>query len=163
MDWIFDNFQILALVGLALASWLKSRSDAKAAEREAREARKEFEEPEEFFGPAENWREVIERPAPVAPPPVFKTSPPPVPATPGRAEIELKRQAEIQERLRQIRETKAVTSGGAAATRARATDRKVAATAAIPSTSLRSALRQRGQIRRAVVLREILGPPLGLR
>ena len=43
MDWIFDHFQIVLIIALAFASWLKSRHEAKQAEREAREA-------------AENWQ-----------------------------------------------------------------------------------------------------------
>jgi hypothetical protein len=166
MDWIFDNFQIVALVGLALASWLKSRADAKAAEREEREARRELEEPVDIFGPAEEWREV--QPAPMVPPPLVKVKP-----QPGRVvtyeaanetETELKHQMDLQERMRQLRETKAVTTGGAAVTRARSTSRQTAqkSTSTAP-ISLRGALHNRGQLRRAMVMREILGPPLALR
>jgi hypothetical protein len=162
MDWIFDNFQILALVGLALASWLKARSDAKATEREEQEARRELEEPEEFFGRGENW-EMPRRPepAPSVPPPLVRKAPPPIPAF--ETDRELKRQMEIQERLREIRETKAVTTGGAAVTRARTKSAKATKPAIKGPVSLRAALRNRGQVRRAVLLREILGPPLGLR
>jgi hypothetical protein len=163
MDWIFDNFQILALVGLALASWLKSRADAKAAEREAREARKELEEPEELPGPGEILREVIRRATQPEPPPLARTAPPPLgPAPPPAlppAEMELKRQRDLQERLRQIREAKAAASGGTTASR----KRKAAKTLSSAPSGLRAALHERGQVRRAIVLREILGPPLGMR
>ena len=97
MDWIFDNFQILALVGLALASWLKTRADAKAAEREEQEARRELENPEEFFGPDEEWVRPRHEPAPSVPPPLVRAVPPPVPVF--ETEAELKRQMEMQERL----------------------------------------------------------------
>lgn len=161
MDWIFDNFKILAIVGLALASWLKSRADAKAAEREEQEARRELEEPEDVFGPGEDWGAPYQQPAPPVPPPLVRVAPPPVPAF--ETEAELKRQMEMQERLRQIRETKAVTSGGAAVTRARMKDAKNSKTASAVPVGLRGALRNHGQVRRAIVMREILGPPLGLR
>lgn len=162
MDWIFDHFQILALVGLALASWLKSRADAKAAEREEREARRELEEPDGYFGPDET-SSMPQLPEPVSslPPPLVRRAPPPVPAV--EMEGELKRQMQFQERLREIRETKAVTTGGAAATRARTNVSTTAKTATPVQANLRAALRNHGQVRRAVVLREILGPPLGLR
>jgi hypothetical protein len=166
MDWIFDNFQIVALVALALASWFKSRMDAKAAEREEREARRELEEPEDVFGPQEEWREVL--PAPMVPPPLVKVNPPPARVVTYEAasetEAELKHQMDLQERLRQIRETKAVTTGGAAATRARSVSRQTSqkSTPTAP-VSLRGALHNRGQLRRAILLREILGPPLALR
>jgi hypothetical protein len=80
------------------------------------------------------------------------------------AEAELKRQAEIQERLRQLRETKAVTTGGAAATRTRTATQQTGFHApAAARGGLRGAVRSRSEIRRAVILREILGPPLALR
>jgi hypothetical protein len=158
MDWIFDNFQILALVGLALASWLKSRADAKAAEREEQEARREFENPEEYFGPDEAWGAPHQ---PSVPPPLVRAVPPPIPAYDTQAE--LKRQMEMQERLRQLRETKAVTTGGAAVTRARTKDAKTIKPLSAVPVGLRGALRNHGEVRRAVVMREILGPPLGLR
>lgn len=158
MDWIFDNFQILAIVGLALASWLKKRADDKAAEREEQESRRELEEPEETFGPDEAWGAPYQEPAPPVPPPLVRVAPPPVPLVETHGE--LKRQLEMQERLRQLRETKAITSGGAAVTRARSKDAKPAAAAPV---GLRGALRNHEQVRRAIVMREILGPPLGLR
>lgn len=166
MDWIFDNFQILAIVGLALASWLKSRADAKAAEREEQEARRELENPEEFFGPDEAWGAPHQPSVPpplvrTVPPPLVRSSPPPIPVV--DVDGELKRQMDMQERLRQIRETKAVTSGGAAVTRARTKDAKHPKAAPAVPAGLRGALRDHGQVRRAVIMREILGPPLGLR
>jgi hypothetical protein len=162
MDWIFDNFQILALVGLALASWLKARSDAKAAKREEEEARREMEEQGDVFGPEQEWREPQQWTPPPMPPPLV-AKPPPLPAAAQEADEELKHQLQLQERLRQLRETKAVTSGGAAATRARATTKKTGQTETAVPAGLRGVLRKRSEIRRAVILREVLGPPLGLR
>jgi hypothetical protein len=162
MDWIFDNFQILALVGIALATWLKKRADDKAAEREEQEARRELEEPQEVFGPDEAWGSPYQEPAPSSlPPPLVRVAPPPMPAF--ETEAELKRQMEMQERLRQLRETKAVTSGGAAVTRERTKDAKHPKISSAVPVSLRGALRNHSQVRRAIVMREILGPPLGLR
>jgi hypothetical protein len=162
MDWIFDNFQILAIVGLALASWLKKRADDKAAEREEQEARRELEEPGEIFGPDEAWMIPGQQPAPPPmPPPLVRTVPPPLPAV--EVQGELKRQMDMQERLRQIRETKAATGGPASVTRVRTKNATSAKTASATPVSLRGALRNHGQVRRAIVMREILGPPLGLR
>jgi type IV secretory pathway VirB10-like protein len=166
MDWIFDNFQILAIVGIALASWLKARSDAKAAEREERRAREEMSEPdEEIFGPGEPWNEPQQwAPPPMPPPLVVKPrTPPPLPAVAQEAETELKRQMQLQERLRELRESKAVTSGGAAATRTRTATQQTGYTASAIPGGLGGFLRKRSEIRRAVILREVLGPPLGLR
>jgi hypothetical protein len=162
MDWIFDNFQILALVGLALASWLKARSDAKAARREEEEARREMEEQGDVFGPEQEWSEPQQWTPPPMPPPLV-AKPPTLPAAAQEAEEELKHQLQLQERLRQLRETKAVTTGGAAATRVRATTKKAGQTETAAPTGLRGILRKRSEIRRAVILREVLGPPLGLR
>jgi len=160
MDWIFDNFQILALVGLALASWLKSRSDAKAAEREAQEARRELAEPEEVFGPKESWTRP--QPAPRPPLPPARSNTPPVPAF--DKERELQRQLEIRERLRQIRESKGTANTNRNPGKERAKAGKATKPAAVAApVSLRGALRHHGQVRRAIVMREILGPPLGLR
>jgi hypothetical protein len=162
MDWIFDHFQILALVGLAIASWLKKRADAKTAEREEQEARRELEEePEEIFGPGEAWMRPRQQTAPSAPPPLVRVAPPPVPVF--EMEGELKRQIDMQERLRLLRETKAVTTGGAAVTRARTMVSKNPMTPSAVPVGLRGALRNHGQVRRAIVMREILGPPVGLR
>ncbi len=167
MDWIFDNFQIVALVALAMASWFKSRMDAKAAEREEQRAREEMAErgevEESDFGPGEPWQEVLTRPEPAQPPPLFRVSPPPVPVAVFDTDAELKRQMELQERLRQARESKAVTTGGAAATRKLTASKQTGYAAAGVRNGLREIVRKRGEIRRAVVLREILGPPLALR
>ena len=168
MDWIFDNFQIVALVALAMASWFKSRMDAKAAEREEQRAREEMAERGELeeyeYGPGEPWQEVLMQPEP-APPPLVRASPPPVPVVVAVAQnnTELKRQMELEERLRLLRETKVVTSGGAAATRNLTASRQTGYAAPDARHGLREVVRKRGEIRRAIVLREILGPPLALR
>lgn len=167
MDWIFDNFQIVALVALAMASWFKSRMDAKAAEREEQQAREEMAERgevEEYdFGPGEPWQEVLMPPEFPPPPPLFRASPPPVPAVVVDTDAELKRQMELQERLRQAREGKVVTTGGAAATRKLTASKQTGYAAAGVRNGLREIVRKRSEVRRAVVLREILGPPLALR
>jgi len=166
MDWIFDNFHIVALVALAMASWFKTRMDAKAAEREEQQAREEMAkrgEVEEYdFGPDEPWQEVLMQPE-LPPPPLFRTNPPPVPTKVFDTDAELKRQMELQERLRQAREIRAVTTGGAAATRTRTASKQTGYAAPGVRHGLREIVRKRSEIRRAVVLREILGPPLALR
>jgi hypothetical protein len=90
-------------------------------------------------------------------------TPPPLPAVAQEAEAELKRQMQLQERLRELRDSKAVTSGGAAATRTRTATQQTGYTASAIPIGLRGVLRKRSEIRRAVILREVLGPPLGLR
>ena len=159
MDWIFDHFQIVLIVALAFASWLKSRHEAKQAEREAREAREASELPDmkDIFGPEETWQ-----PMPNQPPPVPTYEPyyelPPQEAVPNR---ELERQNALREQLRQIRESKTVTTGNAAATRVRANTKGKAP--AVVTASLRGMLRNRSELRKAVITREVLGTPVGLR
>ena len=76
---------------------------------------------------------------------------------------ELKRQMDMQQRLRDLRESKAVTTGGAAATRKLTASKQTGYAAGGVRSGLREVVRQRSEIRRAIVLREILGPPLALR
>lgn len=165
MDWILDNFQFVIIVGVALASWLKSRADAKRAEQEELEAPDEMVGEEEGYIPEEEWQLPPAIPVPSAPPPL-RTEPAAPPPRLDTSEVEaiLKRQQEIQERLQAINDTRATTTGGAAETRARITaaDNPEAAMI-IGNTSLRSSLRDPKQTRRAIVLREILGSPVGLR
>lgn len=166
MDWIFDNFNIVAIIGIAFASWLKHRFDTKRAEQEEQAPAEE-----EIYGPPEGWEPPASRPAPSVPPPLFRQSPPPIPreAATGHsreqeAETVLKRQQDMQDRIRQIKESKANTTGGASATRARVAASQSNAKALKPAkTGLREALRNPQDVRKAIVMREILGPPLGLR
>jgi type IV secretory pathway VirB10-like protein len=162
MDWISDNFQIVILVLLALGSWFKSRLDAKNAEREETQQETETFDPEDY-----EWEQ---QPEPTTPPPLSRPDvPPPMPMaafeSAREAAATLKHQQDLAERLRQIRETKATTTGGASATRARVAASK--STAKLPlaaaPVSLRGRLGNKVELRRAVVLREILGPPVSQR
>lgn len=164
MDWIFDNFQIVFLVLIAFASWIKSRVDAKNAEREEGQEEMEPYEPYEPEEDLERQSQEAFEPPPLARPP----TPPPLPTAAFEAAREtaatLKHQQDLAERLRQIRDTKATTTGGAAATRARVAASKKPAKAfvAVP-VSLRAQLKSRKELKRAIVMREILDPPVGLR
>lgn len=160
MDWIFDHFQIVLIVALAFASWVKSRQEAKQAEREAREAG-ELPDMRDIFGPEETWQP---EPEPNQPPPIptytYNSPAPPV-IDEANALRELERQSALREQLRQIRESKAITTGNAAATRERNSG-KGKAPAAI-TASLRETLKNRSELRKAVITREVLGAPVGLR
>lgn len=167
MDWIFDHFQIVALIVIVIGSLVKRFLEAKA--ENGRPPDEPFD-PTEIFGPSE--RRHPDEPKPSVPPPLVRTTPPPLvrQAMPAQPLVEerdaalLKRQQDMQERLRQIKESKANTSGGAAATNARVSAARTPAKAFLPATSgIRKSLRERKEIRRAFVLREILGPPAGLR
>ncbi len=165
MDWLSDNFQIVALVLIAFAGWIKSRMESKTEEPELPEEQ-EPQEGREDFGPDQQWER-----APSVPPPLTWSQPPPPMINPAAAfeaaresAAVLKHQQDLAERLRQIRETKATTSGGAKATRARvAASKALTKTAAPVSISLRSRLHDKGELRRAFVLKEILAPPLSER
>jgi hypothetical protein len=173
MDWISDNFQIVVLVVFAFASWLKHRMDAKAAEKEEMENQREYGDVEE--DPRDYWEPEFETPQqPAVPPPLYRQAPPPLPqenlAPAGHlrqdeADAIIKRQRDLQERLRAIKESKANTTGNAAATRTRVAASQTGAKPLDPTihSGLREALRDPKVLRRAIVTREILGPPLSLR
>ena len=167
MKWIFEHFQVVVLIGFALASLVKRRQDMAQAAQD-----------DEVPVPRPN-RQI---PQPEVPPPVArdlpqvvvrKTTPTPAlvrsgqgaPAGLSGEALILKQQQDIQERLRQIRDaTKATTTGGAAATRRRVSAAQRHPKAALTAkSSLRASLHSRQEIRRAIVLREILSPPVGLR
>ena len=42
MDWIFDNFGLLLIIGVAAASWMKNRGEAAEEEEAERQAREEM-------------------------------------------------------------------------------------------------------------------------
>lgn len=167
MDWVSDNLRILILVAGGIAYFLNTYRQAKAEERRAREERENYEEPD-FTPPP--------RRQPSVPPPLERKSvPPPLardfrPSPQPMAEYEaareaataLKHQQDLAERLRQIRETKATTRGGAAATKTRIAVEKSKKPAVIGPVNLRHRLADRAELRRAIILREVLGPPVGL-
>lgn len=166
MDWIFDHFQIVVLIAVVIGSLVKRFLEAKAAEKEARERMDEGD----IFDPGEDWEPQQPEQRPFVPPPLVRTTPPPlVLETPHphsrehEADVILKRQQDMQERIRLIKESKANTTGGAAATNARVS---AAQSRAKPikaaKASLRGDLRNPKELRRAIVMREILGPPVGL-
>ncbi len=161
MSWIFDNLQILVLVLFAVGSLVKkineSRTTAKQPPRPADLPEPMFETDEESS--TFDWPEEPPAPAP---------APAPLPGAMIEAQLEaaeaLKHQQELASHLQQLRETKASTTGGAAATRARVASKGATKPQLAPiRLSLRARLKNPTEIRRAIVLREILGPPVSLR
>ncbi len=145
MDWIFDNIQILVAIGAGIALWLNKR-------HEEREQQRQMEEE----GPAD-WEEEEFGPEETSPPPqivIHQRKPPPLPPTENAEAV---RQREMMERLKALRAER-----NAQAATKNAPARTKTSPAMVPG-SLQSRLRDRGEIRRAIVLREILGPPVGLR
>jgi hypothetical protein len=168
MDWILEHLQIVALIAVGFGTWVKSRMDRARAAQEERAAPAEMAGEEEVFGPATGWPQA---PAPTVPSPiVVRASPPPLkrqsmsPAMPVesyRAPVMAK---PAPANMPPGQASKATTVGGAAATRTRVS----AAQTHIQSGQTRKAglhasLNHRKAIRHAIVMREILGPPVGLR
>ncbi len=163
MNWIFEHFQIVILIALGVGSVLKSMWEAKARQKQETE---ETYDPEDVFAPDEEYRD----PMPSVPPPLTRQAVPPPLRESGYDEavaIEtaqaLKHQRDLADRLRQIRETRATTTGGASATRARISAKGTAELSAQTPTSIRRRLRDPREVRRAFVMREILDPPVTLR
>jgi hypothetical protein len=171
MNWIFDHFQIVILIALGIGSVVKSLLESKAKQKQKQEEEEEEEEekydPGEIFAPDEEYQ-----------PPAMPSTPPPltrqvVPhsqrlggydeAVAAETARELKHQRDLAEHLRQIRETRATTTGGAAATRARVSAKGLKKSAAKIPLGIRARLRDPLEARQAFVLREILDPPVGLR
>ena len=65
MGWLFENFQILIVIGIAFAAWLKNRGEAKEEEESERQAREEM---------IRHLQEVEERPVKRAAPPTPQRS-----------------------------------------------------------------------------------------
>jgi len=173
MDWIFEHLNIVVVIILVIGSFLKTRFDSARQETEERDDFPDFGESDT---PDESYRRMAP-PLPSVPPPLVRASePPPLPTTtyssPGAFTIAadeaakiLKHQRELAENMRQLRATKANTSGGAAITRAQLAASQAGAVPIVATVPLsyRSRLRNPAEIRRAIVMREILGRPVGLR
>jgi hypothetical protein len=164
MDWIFDNFQIVILIALGIGSVVKSLLESKAKQKQ--ESEEEYD-PGDVFAPDEDYRDPMN---PSVPPPLNRQIVPQSQRETGYDEAvanetarALKHQQDLAERLRQIRETKATITGGAAATRARISAKGAKAPSSRVPLSLRGRLRDPAEVRQAFVMREILDPPLSLR
>lgn len=218
MGWLFENFQILLVIGLALAAWLKNRGESAKEEEGERRAREELirglqesKQQTQVNPPkASPWDT---RPQSSSPPHQTKIAPPPLkeifqealqsfdpqpivaPTTEARKgayaddsapweafdhvdtshseitdvnspddEVILDRQRNMQERLAALKLRAAETKhnlGGARATQRRLETKREHTDMTLPP--LTAALKDKRQTRRAVVLREILDAPVGLR
>jgi len=173
MNWIVDHFQIvIAVVGGVAYFWNQFRQ-AKNEEREA--TRRHEEEMANGYEPDDRYEEPVEPYEPVSAPQLpprlpsrrdFTDAQPVAEAPQNRSVLanqrELERQTNLQERLRVLRATKAKTTGGASATQAQRKP-QLAKPVVVRGTGLRERLRDRKEIRQAIIMREILGPPVGLK
>ena len=180
MDWIFDHFKFVVIIALVIGSILKSRFDAKTQEAEERDVEVD-EKPHTPLDQDKSYRKIPPS-APSVPPPLTRANipasgsvPPPLVYTmdsniPGAAAAAadeaarmLKHQQDLAAHLKQIHDTKATTTGGAAATRARIASKGKTKTTATAPLTLRARLKSPTEIRRAFVMNEILSRPVGLR
>lgn len=191
IDWIQANLVLVLAIAGGIASWLnKRRQDAAGESDAAPSPERSFEDPE-LSERTRRIREEIQRKiaqrnsAPTSAPPlssepadapelppifreIFAPEPRPVPARPAVSHAEsvrtaeiLEQQAALAEQLKQAKEMKA-----AALRRqqyeAEIADKQVAAVVA-QTGALKDDLRNPAALRRAFVLREVLGPPVALR
>jgi hypothetical protein len=183
MDWILDNIQFVIAFVAAFAWWLNKRRESAASEdeEEAPPPMAMDESPAEDDARARRIQEEIRRKIaerrtlpPVAPPPVIlpewtRTEPVPV-ERPMRVEphfdpaaMVLEQQRRLEEQLRMVEESRRA----AEALRAQVPVLKVirsvsAAGRRVRPSSLIAGLHDVSEVRRAIIMREILGPPKGL-
>lgn len=154
MDFIFDNLKFI--IGIVVAAlWIIGKiSEAKKASQEEQPRPQPWEADEDY----ENW-EPEPNPRDQPPPiPQFRNAPPPpLPVFVAAPDEELQRQRVMHERLAAIRSEKRSTQPK------KTTAKKAAAPATLVSPSIKARLRNRKELRRAFVMREILDPPVSLR
>lgn len=175
MDWIFDHMQLVIAAAAAFAYWLNARKQSQAEEEEERTEATFQDDTRETADEAERARRIREEirrkiaersaggPPPLELPPLAAEPPPRPRFEPAIDSGMLERQRRLQQQLEEVVRTKQ----RAEALRQRVPDMPTAAPAirsrAALAGSLRADLRDRRGLRRAVVLREVLGPPVGLR
>ena len=198
MRWLFENPQLLIVIGGAIAYWLNERRKAKEKQAMAEEAEREPTDDEmaertrriqeeirrkieerqgraprpSVFDEAEEGEENVEGPRTV-PPPLPSSRPVLVSAeeAPGAAELErvMEQQRRYAEQLDRLaaaeRASQAATPGATPLTMA-AYEQSARAQAALPITRqgdrILAGLHDREALRRAIVLREVLGAPKAL-
>lgn len=187
MDWIFDHLQIVIAVAGAIAWWLNQRRQGQAEGEEASPPETAFDDPE-LAERTRKIREEIQRKIaerargyPTEQPtlPIEVPDEPPLvrevvvtPASPmprrSRTALETQRQAEIleeqatlAERLREAEQMK-LAAQKRARYEASITDRSDVERS-LSRTTVLDDLRDPAALRRAFILREVLGPPVALR
>lgn len=150
MDFLTDNlFLILLLLGGAFSQWLKSRHDAQQEQQN-----RPGEAPPERYEPEPTYQKKH------AKPPSLPVQKKPNSAPLFDVEEELARQAELSEKIQQLQYEKRLQQSE---NKKSPSAELPQAPSALPQTSLRSTLRQRVELRKAIVLKEIFDKPLSLR
>jgi hypothetical protein len=171
MDWLFDHFQYVILFIFVGVSLLKQFLESK------KEAADVEDEPIETWTPPPTLppqRRPLVPPPLSRPPPVIQEAPvphrqaplppPPLSASMTEAAAVMERQHDIMDRLHHAQDAKKLLIKNAGLSSHTVTKTQKKRTALVsPSPGLRGILRDRQSIRRAMVLKEVLGPPLGLR
>jgi hypothetical protein len=165
MKWILEHFQLVVILVGAFLLWLKGMFEKRAAERRQKANPPASPAPGHYGSDPEYWEVPVERPV---------VQPPPLPVPGARTEVIAVRPPAPDRRRRgragsrrKPREAKAIAGYAGSAPPARsespAKPVRTPAASAPAALRLRLELRHPPELRRAVVLREILGPPVGLR
>jgi hypothetical protein len=193
MDWIKDNLQLIFIVGGAIAWWLNQRKQQAEDENAPPPRETTFEDPEladrtrrireeiqrKIEERARGYSEPVHEPATIDydnPPPVIvrheptRQAPPVVPARASfdrqaaarHAEI-LEQQASLNERLKRAEEMKSAAQRRAAYAITVAAGDEAKRAREKSRATLAEDLRNPEALRRAFVMREILGPPVALK
>ena len=185
MDWILEHARLLFIIGGGIAWWLNQRKQAQAGEDASPKKDATFDDPdlaertrkirEEIQRKIEqrargyaNEQSTLPRSVPVVPPPVIREVAVVRPPVQSAARIEAQRQAEILEQqaalMEKLREAQTMKTGAQkriefeAATSDHSGDARVASRVLVLDD-----LRSPAALRRAFILREVLGPPVCLR
>jgi hypothetical protein len=182
MDWIFDNIQFVIAFAAAFAWWLNKRREGAAGEdEEATPPPMMHDTTAEDDARARKIQEEIRRKIaerrtlpPVAPPPViipdWARSEPVAVEPPRQAEMRydpaafvLEQQRALEEKLRLIEATRRNAEALRAQVPALKVIRSVSSVGRrAPAIAFLAGLHDKTEVRRAIVLREVLGPPKGL-
>lgn len=172
MDFIFDNIIWFVAAAAGLVQWWKSTQDAKAEQKAAEERQREMESYEEFVEDVESSlpKAAVPPPLPAGggePMPGMGRSPVPDLRRRERREVaeaaplpemnsELERQAALAEQIRELKRAKN-------ASRPAFNNRKQKKVETGGGGGLKARLRNGRELKDAIVLKEILEKPVGLR
>jgi len=147
MTWILDNLQIVVAIAAGIAYWLNNMRQAKETAQEREEGPVDLED---IYGPDFDFGRTE----------ITVAAPPPLPVVDDGERI---RQQQLQERMRVVRENKAANRSSTEVSRSWQQKKDHQKQGEVFSSSIKARLKITGEIRKAVIMKEILGPPVGLR